>query len=97
MTVFRNKATANGAVAYYLDRKVYSKKTRAAYGTINFLTYDPENPIHFARRGRVKEHAGGQLVLPLYFGVLVKKVSVFEQPQCGGLDAKAFQGCRDPC
>ncbi|KAH6910170.1 hypothetical protein BKA70DRAFT_1147167 [Coprinopsis sp. MPI-PUGE-AT-0042] len=53
-----NKAVSDGAAAFYLDHYVGSRKSRACFGVMIFLTYDDASPEHARRRSlnvQVKE------------------------------------------
>ncbi|KAF6752177.1 hypothetical protein DFP72DRAFT_905143 [Ephemerocybe angulata] len=69
-----NKAVADGAVSFYLDRAVISRVSRLTYGLEVFETYNPTNPEHAKREHRASVHpATGVRVLYGAFSTILPK------------------------
>jgi hypothetical protein len=73
--ICRNKAVSDGAVSFYLNRRVRGRVARMAYGIMGYRYYDPEDCEHHARRSQLIKDARGDLVLPHCFQVIIPKVS----------------------
>ena len=57
---FRNKAVANGAVIFHIDRIVKSRVARATYGVPYSPWADGSNPEHYRRKNQWQKGASGQ-------------------------------------
>jgi hypothetical protein len=69
----RNKAVADGAVAFYLDHVVSVRVARFTYGTKCSVLYNPLDPQHVARSATMYTHPSGLQYVPKAFdGILVK-------------------------
>ncbi|KAK7029525.1 hypothetical protein VNI00_014402, partial [Paramarasmius palmivorus] len=86
ITVFRpethaNKATANGAVAYYLDNFVTSRVARWTYGTALDIEYNDSNSEHRLRRTQGLSHVdlSGRRNLKHGFGIILPKYTKVSQ------------------
>ena len=72
--VYRSKAVADGAVAYYHDHNVSVRVARTTFGTECSVAFDRTNPAHLRRAHSVIHLPSGQR-LPEAFDVILKKVS----------------------
>ena len=72
---FRNKAVADGAVSFYLDRCVAVRIATSTFGIECLTSFNEEDPEHIARSDKAIIRPSGRVVLPDYFDVILKKVS----------------------
>ncbi|KAK0471595.1 hypothetical protein IW261DRAFT_1511460 [Armillaria novae-zelandiae] len=68
-----NKAVADGAVSFYLDRFVSARVSKCHYGTIMATHYDATKPEHIARREKAYFDAAGDLVLGGQYDIILSK------------------------
>lgn len=73
---FRYKAVAEGSVSFFIDDFVTARVTKLTYGTIKEARYNAADPEHVARKDTTRYDASGILVVPEYFDVILKKVSL---------------------
>jgi hypothetical protein len=73
--VYRNKAVAVGAVSYYLDRLVVGRIVRYTYGTPASIAFDPADPEHRKRTGKMFLGITGQLQLDAFSPTLFKVIN----------------------
>ncbi|KAI6046250.1 hypothetical protein EDC04DRAFT_1677424 [Pisolithus marmoratus] len=69
-----NKAVADGAVSFYIDRLVSGRVARFTYGTGYNVTYNQCDPEHVSRRDIAFEGFSGDLELPYGFEPILTKV-----------------------
>ena len=80
--VRRNKAVANGAVAFYLGNVVSSRVSRMTYGTKAIVDYKESLKAHFQRRDRVRvDTLTGLRVLHDSFDVILSEVRTGLAPE----------------
>ena len=72
---FRNKAVADGAVSFYLDRCVAVRIATSTFGIECLTSFNEEDLEHIARSDKAIIRPSGRVVLPDYFDVILKKVS----------------------
>ena len=72
---FRNKAVADGAVSFYLDRCVAVRIATSTFGIECLTSFNEEDLEHIARSDKAIIRPSGRIVLPDYFDVILKKVS----------------------
>ena len=72
--VTRNKAVAEGAVAFFLGDQVAARIARLAYGVECLAYFDEENPEHVARRLQICHRPSGRKTLPNSFLSMLHKV-----------------------
>ncbi|KAK1222716.1 hypothetical protein PQX77_014421 [Marasmius sp. AFHP31] len=70
-----NKATADGAVSFYLDRLVAARVARWSYGIECETPFDRNNPEHLRRQHLVRVGCSGTRYVPKKFSCILKKVS----------------------
>lgn len=70
----RNKAVADGAVSFYLDRFVSSRVARWTYGVECNRLFDKSNPEHLIRSHKVNTRASGDLCVSDGFNAILIKV-----------------------
>jgi len=68
-----NKAVADGAIAFYLDRIVSVRVAPWTYGTKYSESYDRSNPQHAARSGTVYTSVSGRKYVPKAFRAMLTK------------------------
>ena len=73
LSAFRNKAVADGAVSFHLDRLVSGRAARFTYGTGCNVSYNEFDSEHTSRRSMAFEGFGG-LELPYGFEAILTKV-----------------------
>ncbi|KAI6044886.1 hypothetical protein EDC04DRAFT_2889550 [Pisolithus marmoratus] len=77
-----NKAVADGAVSYYLDRLVSGRVARSTYGIPCCHTYTSYDVEHVSRRSTAFTTLSGDLWLPNGFGsILIRGTEVSEQQE----------------
>ncbi|KAI6029300.1 hypothetical protein BKA83DRAFT_4216861 [Pisolithus microcarpus] len=77
-----NKAVADGAVSFYIDRLVSGRVARFTYGTGCNVTYNQSDPEHVSRRDMAFDGFSGGLELPFGFEpILDKGTQVSEQQE----------------
>ncbi|KAK0448954.1 uncharacterized protein EV420DRAFT_1566356 [Desarmillaria tabescens] len=77
-----NKAVADGAVSFYLDRFVSTRVARFHYGVKVHTEYDPANVEHQRRRNKTYPGISGELKLDdQYDTILAKDVQVSEDKE----------------
>lgn len=77
-----NKAVADGAVSFYIDRLVSGRVARFTYGTGINVTYNQADPEHVSRREIAFEGFSGDLEVPYGFEpILTKGTQVSEQQE----------------
>ncbi len=69
-----NKAVAEGAVSYYLQRFVSVRMARLTYGSSCCIDFDEADAEHHIRRGNIYYRASGEAVLPDAYTVMITKV-----------------------
>ena len=72
----RNKAVADGAVCFFLEHFVSARVMKMTYGTDVYVTYDANNPEHYARRKELYTRPSGKIVLPKGFSSILEKVCI---------------------
>ena len=72
VSLFRNKAVAEGAVSFYLTNPVAARVARFTYGVRCSKTFDPSN--HVVRCNRAYARPSGRLSLPDGFDTILAKV-----------------------
>jgi len=72
----RSKAVADGAVLYYLDDNVHSRVSKLTYGVFCNTLYEPELPDHREREGKKITTIAGEVRIPNFFGIILKKVTL---------------------
>lgn len=77
----RNKAVADGAVSFYLDRFVKTRVAKITYGVDCNIPYQSSIPDHKARHRGVFVGLGGRPRLHHSFSVLLSRVSWFPMPR----------------
>ncbi|PFH47026.1 hypothetical protein AMATHDRAFT_153146 [Amanita thiersii Skay4041] len=70
---YLNKAVAEGAASYYLDRTVKSRVSKYDFGIPISETFNPSNPDHIARKDRAFEVASGDHWIGGAFSVILPK------------------------
>ncbi|KAJ3512364.1 hypothetical protein NLJ89_g3559 [Agrocybe chaxingu] len=69
-----NKAVADGALSFYLDRYVTSRVSKYTFGTDVCVNYNSFNEEHVKRRSKVFRHSiSGELKIPGGFSVILPK------------------------
>ncbi|SJL14056.1 uncharacterized protein ARMOST_17509 [Armillaria ostoyae] len=68
-----NKAVADGALSFYLDHVVAARVSRYDYGISVYMTYDPHDADHYARRDTTFVDAAGVLSIPGQFTIILPK------------------------
>ncbi|KIY44179.1 hypothetical protein FISHEDRAFT_52475, partial [Fistulina hepatica ATCC 64428] len=77
-----NKAVADSAVSFFLDRLVASRTAKHTYGIECIIHYDSSDPEHLMRKATLLETAEGEQVIPKSFSViLLKGTSVTEEQE----------------
>ncbi|KAI6100572.1 hypothetical protein F5141DRAFT_1218599 [Pisolithus sp. B1] len=77
-----NKAVADGAVSFYIDRLVSGRVARFTYGTGCNVTYNQSDPEHVSRRDIAFDGFSGGLEVPYGFEpILNKGTQVSEQQE----------------
>ena len=71
---FSNKAVAEGAISFYLDRFVAARVARWTYGSPLSVHYDSSNAEHLSRRSQTYVNEAGWTLLPSGFKSLLEKV-----------------------
>ena len=66
---------ADGAVLYYLDDNVHSRVSKLTYGVFCNTLYEPSLPDHREREGKKITTIAGELRIPNFFGIILKKAS----------------------
>ncbi|KAF8843777.1 hypothetical protein BDN67DRAFT_1023775 [Paxillus ammoniavirescens] len=83
-----SKAVADGALGFYCDHHVSARVSKFVYGVEYLREYDPHDPEHVSRKGRLCELPSGPRLLPDAFdcilarGVKVKESTVFTRKYC---------------
>lgn len=72
----RNKAVAEGAASFFLEKFVSTRIAKLTYGTEVCVDFDASNPDHRLRRGRITMQPSGRKVIPEAFSVLLPKVCI---------------------
>ncbi|PPQ88112.1 LOW QUALITY PROTEIN: hypothetical protein CVT25_014697, partial [Psilocybe cyanescens] len=74
-----NKAVADGAISFYLDRFVGARVSKYAYGTNLCPLFNPEDPEHIARLAqKIIQLDGRTLISGAYDVILPKNIKVSE-------------------
>ncbi|KAL0573590.1 hypothetical protein V5O48_008367 [Marasmius crinis-equi] len=68
-----NKATADGAVSFYLDHFVTARVARWSYGTDCVTKFNPKDLQHLARNHSVTTRPSGKRVIPNKFSCILSK------------------------
>ncbi|KAJ6458048.1 hypothetical protein C8R47DRAFT_1246793 [Mycena vitilis] len=68
-----NKAVADGAVSFYLDRYVSVRISKHTYGIECLVVYAHNNGEHRARSNTTRKDESGDLVVPRCFSCILKK------------------------
>ncbi|KAJ7137618.1 hypothetical protein C8R43DRAFT_1089388 [Mycena crocata] len=68
-----NKAVADGAVSFYLDRFVSARISKHTHGTECVMDYQANNAEHRCRASYATKDASGALVVPKVFSAILKK------------------------
>ncbi|EPQ55250.1 hypothetical protein GLOTRDRAFT_42483 [Gloeophyllum trabeum ATCC 11539] len=68
---YTNKAVANGAVGFYVDRIVSTRVVPTTYGTDGATLYDASNPEHVLRSESVYTDPAGDRMVPNRFFTIV--------------------------
>ncbi|KAJ8095970.1 hypothetical protein PM082_015191 [Marasmius tenuissimus] len=68
-----NKATADGAVSFYLDRLVSARVARWSYGIECRTAFDWSNPEHLQRQHLIQVGSSGTRYVPKNFFCILKK------------------------
>ncbi|KAF9496734.1 hypothetical protein BDN71DRAFT_1482148 [Pleurotus eryngii] len=83
-----SKAVADGAIGFYCDHHVSARMSKYMYGVEYLREFDPNDPDHVARKGRLCELPSGPKLLPDAFdcilsrSVKVKESMVFTRKYC---------------
>ena len=80
LTSDRNKAVAQGAIAYFLDGIVRSRMSRHKYGIRMSVRYDPYDYEHAERASKAVFMADGIKRLPDAFSTILNEVSSVSSP-----------------
>lgn len=72
-----NKAVADGALSFHLDRAVSERISKYNYGIRSFTAYDASIPGHVERKDKVFMSGAGVLSLTGQYSVILPKVSRF--------------------
>ena len=70
----RNKAVADGAVAFYLDHRVSVRVSNFTYGTRCAIEFNKNDEQHKLRAVSVVPRPSGRMVLPNAFSAILHKV-----------------------
>ena len=70
----RNKAVSDGAVSFYLDKRVKTRIAKVAYGPIYNTIYDQKNPEHRQRESKIVTSRDGTKRIPDRFNPILPKV-----------------------
>jgi hypothetical protein len=70
----RNKAVADGAVSFYLDRFVSARVAKVVYGVDCHVVFDPSNPEHKERSSSVFTSEAGEKRVRGAFDIVLRKV-----------------------
>ena len=71
---FRNKAVANGAVIFHIDRIVKTRVARATYGVPANPWVDGSNPEHCRRKNQWEKSVSGQYHIEGGFFPILRRV-----------------------
>ena len=74
LTRFRNKAVANGAVIFHIDRAVKSRVARATYGVKYRPWVDESNLEHCRRKHQWERSPSGRYLIPGGFCPILRRV-----------------------
>ena len=72
--LFRNKAVADGAVAFYLDHRVSARVSKFTYGTRCAIEFNKNDEQHKLRAASAIPRPSGRMVLPNAFSAILQKV-----------------------
>ncbi|KAK2464384.1 hypothetical protein APHAL10511_003531 [Amanita phalloides] len=79
---YLNKAVAEGAVLFKLDRSVSTRIARYTYGTESCIRFDPSDTDHYLREHKSFESLSGDRLLPDWFSaILCKGTQVSEETE----------------
>ncbi|KIM35041.1 hypothetical protein M413DRAFT_20826 [Hebeloma cylindrosporum] len=80
-----NKAVSDGAVSFYLDHFVRTRISKATYGTVCSITYDPRDKEHQKRAATKFRALSGEMRIPdIFYTVLSKDTQVSETMEFRG-------------
>ena len=71
----RNKAVAEGAIAFYLQHVVAARIAKQTYGVKCTVSYNPADPEHYQRRFATITRPSGRISVVGGFSTLLAKVS----------------------
>ncbi|KAK2464374.1 hypothetical protein APHAL10511_003520 [Amanita phalloides] len=77
---YLNKAVAEGAVLFKVDRAVTTRVAKYTYGVEMSCPYDQQNRAHRSRRKKCFSGPSGERFMPNVFSVILEKVSFLPQP-----------------
>lgn len=83
-TIYRAKAVADGAVAFFLDHRVSARVAKFTYGTRCATQFDRNDPQHKLRASMAVPRPSGRTVLPNAFSAILTKVKTCYRMLCIG-------------
>ncbi|PBK82171.1 hypothetical protein ARMGADRAFT_1171040 [Armillaria gallica] len=70
-----NKAVADGAISFYIHNIVSARVCKYNYGAIIYTPFNPSDPEHVCRKGKVYMNPDGEKVLPGQYNIILPKDS----------------------
>lgn len=74
--IFRAKAVANGALAFYLNNNVLSRIAKMSVGTLIHWSFDQRDPEHLRRLDNKIITPSGHVVIKGGFRTVLKRVRI---------------------
>lgn len=78
----RNKAVAEGAISWYLDRFVTGRIVKHTYGTPSTVEFNPSDPEHCERSDMKYSMITGRVVLDIFTPILLSVSGWYGHLRC---------------